>query len=162
MRSWALPVCIASSTAPRSSPYERAIELNPNDADILAEMGDALTIHRAERAGSGNHSARAMDLNPLYPDWYLWLLGGIYFNLGDYQRAIETLEQMSDRSEAHRLLASSYAHLGKLAEGAPPRRAADERCIRISRLLTGARCRPIKDQEPLERLIAGLRKAGLR
>ena len=57
-----------------------------------------------------------MGLNPFYPDWYLWLLGGIYFNVGDYQRAIQTMEQMSDRSEAHRLLASSYAHLGDLAE----------------------------------------------
>ena len=34
--------------------YERAVELNPNDADILAEMGDALWVRRAKRAGSGN------------------------------------------------------------------------------------------------------------
>ena len=27
----------------RSTAYRRAVELNPNDADILAEMGDAMT-----------------------------------------------------------------------------------------------------------------------
>src|SRR5262249_17140647 len=54
--------------------YERAIELNPNDADILAEMGDSLTYSgEAERAIQ--LLRRAMRLNPLYPDWYRWHLG---------------------------------------------------------------------------------------
>ena len=54
--------------------YERAIELNPNDADILAEMGDALTnVGQLERARQ--LLTRAMSLNPLCPDWYFWYLG---------------------------------------------------------------------------------------
>ena len=32
--------------------YERAIELNPNDADILAEMGDAVLVPGSPAAPS--------------------------------------------------------------------------------------------------------------
>ena len=34
----------------RSPPIERAIELNPNDADILAEFGDSFTVVTPRRA----------------------------------------------------------------------------------------------------------------
>jgi TolB-like protein len=140
--------------------YERAIELNPNDADILAEMGDALTnIGQHERARQ--LLARAMHLNPLYPDWYLWLLGGVYFNSSEYRSAIETLEAMRDRSEAHRLLASSYAHLGEMNEA---RHHATE-LMEVHPNFSIEHWRtvpPFKDPEPLERLIDGMRKAGLR
>jgi TolB-like protein len=140
--------------------YERATELNPNDADILAEMADALTsIGQHERAI--HLIARAMRLNPLYPDWYLWLLGGAHFNAGDYQRAIDTLERMQDRSEAHRLLASSYAHLGRMkeAQGHAARLMSVHPNFSIDHW---RQVPPLADGEALERLIEGLRKAGLR
>ena len=64
--------------------YERAIDLNPNDADILAEMGDSLTnSDNADRALAVLN--RAMRLNPLYPDWYLWKMGEDYFKLQRYE-----------------------------------------------------------------------------
>jgi adenylate cyclase len=139
--------------------YERAVELNPNDADILAEMGDALGfVGQNQRAVET--FGRAVELNPFCPDWYLWLLGGIYFNLGEYQSAIETMEQMSDRSEAHRLLASSYAHLGDFAKAR--HHAKELIAVHPNFSITHWRnVPPDQDQEPLERLIEGLRKAGL-
>jgi TolB-like protein/cytochrome c-type biogenesis protein CcmH/NrfG len=140
--------------------YERAIELNPNDADILAEMGDALT-NTGQHERAMQSLARAMDLNPLYPDWYLWLLGGVYFNIGDYQRAIDTLEGMRDLSEARRLLASSYAHLGRMPEA----RQHAAQLMEVHPNFSIEHWRtvpPLKDQEPLERLIEGMRKAGLK
>ena len=140
--------------------YERAIELNPNDADILAEMGDALTfVGQHERAIQ--LLTVAMRLNPLCPDWYLWNLGGVYFNVGDYRSAIDTLEQMSDRSEAHRLLTASYAHLGEMAEA----RDHAAQLMKVHPNFSISQWRdilPDRDQEPLERLIEGLRKAGLK
>lgn len=140
--------------------YERAIELNPNDADILAEMGDALTfMGQHERAMQ--LLAVAMRLNPLCPDWYFWNLGGVYFNVGDYRSAIDTLERMSDRSEAHRLLAASYAHLGEMAEA----RDHAAQLMEVHPNFSISQWRdilPDRDQEPLERLIEGLRKAGLK
>ena len=140
--------------------YERAIELNPNDADILAEMGDALTnVGQHKRAMQ--LLTQAMRLNPLYPDWYLWNLGGVYFNLGDYRTAIRTLEGMSDRSEAHRMLASSHAHLGQMAEA---RHHAAQLMIAHPNFSVDhwREVPPIKDPKTLERLIEGMRKAGLR
>ena len=139
--------------------YERAVELNPNDADILAEMGDALgCVGQNERAVET--LSQAMCLNPFCPDWYLWFLGGIYFNLGHYQSAIETMERMSDRSEAHRLLAASYAHLGEVEKA---RQHAEQLMAAHPNFSIShwRRIVPDQDPEPLERLIDGMRKAGL-
>jgi adenylate cyclase len=140
--------------------YERAIDLNPNDADILAEMGDALTnVGQLDRARQV--LTRAMSLNPFCPDWYLWNLGELHFSEGDYQQTIDTLRKMRDLSEAHRMLAASYAHLGKMDEArhhaaqlmkVHPNFSIDHWC----------KVPPYKDQEPVEHLIDGMRKAGLR
>ncbi len=140
--------------------YERAIELNPNDADILAEMGDSLTY-----CGDANRAVqlltRAMRLNPYYPDWYLWYLGEAHFHIGDYGATIETLKKMRDQSEAHRLLASSYAHLNEMDEA---RRHAGQ-VLQTHPNFSIAHWRtvpPDKDPVQLERFIDGLRKAGLK
>jgi adenylate cyclase len=140
--------------------YERALQLNPNDADILAEMGDSLTY-----CGDPNRAVqlltRAMRLNPYYPDWYLWYLGEAYFHIGDYEATIETLKRMRDQSEAHRLLASSYAQLNQMTEA---RHHARE-VLRAHPNFSIAHWRtvpPDKDPTQLERFIDGLRKAGLR
>jgi adenylate cyclase len=140
--------------------YERAIELNPNDADILAEMGDALSY-----AGQSEQAidllSRAMRLNPYYPDWYLWYLGEAHFHLRDFERAIETLHKMRDPSEAHRLLASSYAHLGEMDEA----RYHAQQVKRVHPNFSVQHWRkvpPYKNPQQVEVLIEGLQKAGLR
>jgi adenylate cyclase len=140
--------------------YDRALELNPNDADILAEMADALG-HVGQNERAVELLSRAMRLNPFYPDWYLWFLGGLYFNMGDYRGAIEILDRMSDPSEAHRILASSYAHLGKIEKAR--RHTAQLMAVHPSfSILHWRSVVPDREQEQLERLIEGLRKAGLR
>jgi adenylate cyclase len=140
--------------------YERAIELNPNDADILAEMGDALTnVGDTDRAKAS--LTRAMQLNPLCPDWYYWHLGDVHFCQGDYPQAIETLRKMRDLSEAHRLLTASCAHLGRMEEAR--HHAAQLMQVHPNFSIDHWRTvPPFKDPEPLERLIDGMRKAGLR
>jgi TolB-like protein len=140
--------------------YERAIELNPNDPDILAEMGDALTnagqLDRARQL-----LTRAISLNPFCPDWYLWFLGENHFSEGDYQQTIDTLKKMRDLSEAHRMLAASYAHLGKVDEAR--HHAAQLMKVHPNFSIEHwSTVPPYKDQEPVERLVDGLRKAGLR
>jgi adenylate cyclase len=140
--------------------YERAIDLNPNDADILAEMGNALTclgeLDRAKQL-----LTRAMSLNPFCPDWYLWHLGDLHSCEGDYQLAIDTLRKMRDQSEAHRLLASSYAHLGKMDEAR--HHAAQLMKVHPNFSIDHwSTVVPDKDQDAVERLIDGLRKAGLK
>jgi TolB-like protein/Flp pilus assembly protein TadD len=140
--------------------YERAVELNPNDADILAEMGDAFGYAGQFEAAVAALD-RAMRLNPLCPDWYVWILGGVYFNVGDYRRTIDALQKMRDLSEARRMLAAAYAHLGRMDEAhhnaAQLMQAHPNFSIDHWRTVP-----PFKDPDPLERLIDGMRKAGLR
>ena len=51
--------------------YERALELNSNDADFLAEMAVALTyMGRPEQAIA--QLKKAMRMNPRHPSWY-WI-----------------------------------------------------------------------------------------
>jgi TolB-like protein/class 3 adenylate cyclase len=140
--------------------YRRAVELNPNDADLLAEMGDAMT-YCGETGQAIDLLQRAMRLNPYYPDWYLWYLGEAYFYASDYQGAITTLHQMRDQSEAHRLLASSYAHLGAMKEAS----YHAQQVMRIHPNFSLEHWRnvpPNKDPHENEIFIEGLRKAGLR
>ncbi len=140
--------------------YERAVELNPNDADILAEMGDSLTSGGdAERAIGV--LKRAVRLNPLHPDWYLWNFGEAYFSLGNYEEAIRLLQKMHDQSEAHRLLASSYALLGRTTEA---HHHADQVMavhpdFSVDHWRTIA---PYRSSDTVERFIEGLQRAGLR
>jgi class 3 adenylate cyclase/TolB-like protein/Flp pilus assembly protein TadD len=140
--------------------YERAIDLNPNDADVLAEMSLCLSYSgQSERAISLMN--RALRLNPYFPDWYLWYLGNEYFDMGDCEKAVETLNKMRDKSEAHRLLTSSYALLGRMREARYHARQVllvqPDFSIKHWRKVP-----PDRDAGTLDRFIMGLRKAGLK
>lgn len=140
--------------------YERAIQLNPNDADVLAEMGDALS-YAGEDERAVELLKHAIRLNPFYPDWYLWYLGEAYFHLGNFEDAIKTLRKMRNPSEGHRLLASSYAHLGEMKEA----RHHATQVMKVHPNFSVAHWRtvpPYKHKEQLEVFIEGLRKAGLK
>ena len=145
---------------PSVAAYERAFELNPNDADILAEMSLSLSY-----SGQGERAIqlmkRSMRLNPYYPDWYLWYLGNEYFTIGDYIETVQTLNKMRDKSEAHRLLASTYALLGEMPEARYHARQVLAVHPDFS-LKHWRRVPPDKDPATLERFIEGLRKAGLK
>jgi adenylate cyclase len=140
--------------------YEQAIDLNPNDADILADMAIA-TRSSGDTSRALHLVQRAMRLNPFYPDVYLWILGETYFDLGDYEHAVGTLQKMRNKSEGHRLLAASYAHLGKLEEA-----RHHAQCVMAAHpnfsIEHWRNVPPDENPEPLERFIDGLRKAGLK
>ncbi|MEO9873504.1 MAG: tetratricopeptide repeat protein [Anderseniella sp.] len=92
--------------------FERALILNPNSADIMAEFADALAYAgKLEQAEA--MLKKAMRLNPFHPDWYLWYLADIYFCMARYSDVVVAIEQMRDQSEGHRLLAAAYAMMGK-------------------------------------------------
>ncbi|TIQ33177.1 MAG: tetratricopeptide repeat protein [Mesorhizobium sp.] len=145
---------------PAIAAYERALQLNPNDADLLAEMGDCLVyVRQAER--SVKLLERAMRLNPYYPDAYLWYLGDAYFQLGEYEKTIETLQKMRDGSEGHRLMAASHAYLGNTREAEMHAHAL----LEVHPNFTTEQWRkvpPHKYPEDTELLVDGLRKAGLK
>jgi len=139
--------------------YERAIQYNPNDADILAEMGHSASVSGdTDRAVELIH--RAMKLNPFYPDWYLWHLGEAFFDMSDYEEAIRTLNQMHDKTDAYRMLTASNALLGRMDEA---KRHAEQVLVTHPEftLKHWENVPPDRNPEPRERLIEGLKKAGL-
>jgi cytochrome c-type biogenesis protein CcmH len=68
--------------------YRRAIDLSPNDADLLADYADAIAV----RSGFLSVEAeallkRALDINPSQPK-ALYLAGAFAFHQGNYDSAI--------------------------------------------------------------------------
>ena len=68
---------------------------------------------------------------------------------------------MRDLSEAHRILAASYAHLG-IMNGARHHAAQLMKAHPNFSIDHWSTVPPYKDQEPVERLVDGLRRVGLR
>ncbi|WVT76791.1 adenylate/guanylate cyclase domain-containing protein (plasmid) [Sinorhizobium chiapasense] len=139
--------------------YERGRELAPNNCDLLAEYCDALgylgLLEDAIRIGE-----LALRLNPSRPDWYFWNVAAAKYLCGQYHEALALLEKMADHGSAYRLLAATYAQVGRLEDA---RRAAAELLklnpeFSIERYSSRA---PYRDKALLARYVEGLRLAGL-
>jgi adenylate cyclase len=93
----------------------KALELNPNDADVLADMG--LFCAWAGKAEEGLvHALRAVKINPHHPEYYADQLGWIYFDARQYENAIRTLDGLRTLCTPSTLiyLAASHAALGHI------------------------------------------------
>ena len=143
--------------------YKKALELNPNDADVLNDLGMCLSY--AGRAEEGIEMVRkAMRLNPHYPEYWVMQFGPIYFDARQYEEAIATLESLRslDTIGVQLYLAASHAALGHADQA----RRAVARVIEFDpqatiRRRTVVGMAPYKDPEDLEHLRESLRKAGL-
>jgi tetratricopeptide (TPR) repeat protein len=139
--------------------YQRALLLNPNSADIMAELADALA-YAGRLAEAEQRLTTAMRLNPFYPDWYLWYLADIYYGMGRYRDVIGAIEKMRDRSEGHRLLAAAYAMLGETEKASHFAAKVLERQPNFS-VARWAAIQPDMDPTIQQQFVAGLLKAGL-
>jgi len=91
---WVLGACHISALRHDQglAELERAVELNPNDADVLADVGYYFSY--AGRAEEGVKFAyQAIRLNPHYPEYYLLQLGQILFDARRYEDAIKQIER---------------------------------------------------------------------
>lgn len=142
---------------------EKGIALDPNFAPSYAGLG--LILHYAGRsAESLDLIAQAMRLDPHYPDMFLHFAGQAYFALGRYEDAAASLKRRLVRNpntDASRvLLAACYGHLGQAGAA----RAEWREALRINpaySLENRRRILPYKDPQDFERIVDGLRKAGL-
>jgi TolB-like protein/class 3 adenylate cyclase len=75
--------------------YLRARELNPNDAELLAEMANFL-IWIGEPKQAIDQVKEAIRLNPFHENWYEEYLGWAYEEAGMPKKAIEIFEQAID------------------------------------------------------------------
>lgn len=139
--------------------FERALSINPNDADVMAELADALAYDRRP-AEAVELIEKAMRLNPFYPDWYLWHLADAYYALRRYEDTIATVERMNNPAEGCRLLAASYGQLGLLDEARSCAQMVLQRQPNFT-ISRWAAVQPEQNPDELEHFIEGLRKAGL-
>ncbi len=162
---WALAGCFVFSLQHDRAiaEFERAVELNPNDADVLNDVGYCLSYAgRAEEALE--FVRKAMRLNPHYPEWYLLQLGPIYFDARRYDEAIATIEGLRSLETVLSCLylAASHAALGH----ADKAQKAMKRVLELDPLATlqkwtSARIAPYRNPKDLEHFRENLRKAGL-
>jgi adenylate cyclase len=99
------------------SHYERAVALNPNDANGLSQFGLALTL--AGRANEGIQLIRrAMRLNPFHPDWYWDDLAVALYGARQYDEAAAVNLRLTAHKKPwfHARLAACYFRLGRLEE----------------------------------------------
>jgi TolB-like protein len=150
---------------------ERAINLNPNDADtlanaafLLAALGEA---HEGVKVGK-----MALQLNPHHPDWYLGFLCVALFTARNYAEALSVRLRVPDAFvDSSFFGAAILAHMGRVDEA---RRWADKAVHRLKSTPAGALAvaegrvvelllenNPFRRQEDRDHFAEGMRKAGV-
>jgi TolB-like protein len=148
------------SFAEADAEFAKAIELDPNEADMWAALSDISVL--AGRVGEGlEHIRKAFRLNPLPASWYYLTLGQAQYAAGEYEAAVETLRRDETyRTSSRRFLAASLAQLGRLDEA----RAEGELFLVGNPHFTirhWAATEPFRDAATLDHFVDGCRKAGL-
>jgi adenylate cyclase len=143
---------------------ERAVELDPNSGHAYFVLGFLLRM-----AGKPKEAIpviqKALRLEPMAPDNYNQQLAIDYFQAGDCKEAIATcekgLKRQPDNLVARVISAAVYGACGREAEA---RKEATE-VLRINPKFTiesFMRKTPYKNPSDRDRVVQGLRKAGLR
>jgi adenylate cyclase len=97
--------------------YEAAKSLNPNDPNLLAEMGEHLIQdgRSAEAITQVNEAIKRNNKDTPY--WYYWTLGRALYMTDRYDEAIATLKQINDPPyDIALVLAACYAQQGRMEE----------------------------------------------
>ena len=147
--------------------YERARTLNPNDAELLAEMGNFLVyIGQPQRAV--DQLKEAIRLNPKHERWYVEYLGWAYEHAGMPKEAIETLEPVIDQPPTQEqlwllpTLAAAYANpeVGRMDDAHKIVKEILQLQPDFSTAEVVSRA-PYRTQGQIDRYVNGLRRAGL-
>jgi len=141
----------------------RAVALNPGEAESYAWLANVLSYagRSAEALEQLEHARR---LDPLHPPLWDFYIGRALLHLGRYQEALVWLEACSRRApgfgHARRLIAAALSQLGRLdeARAALPDATAMPNYPSIGDII---RWESYQEGVELERLIEGLRKAGM-
>ena len=72
---------------------ERAISLNPNDPETLADVGHYLAFMGEFQKGI-ELAKRAQALNPLHPGWYFFTFARCHYDQRDYETALSDVERI--------------------------------------------------------------------
>jgi adenylate cyclase len=144
---------------------ERALELNPNDPVVQGFTGQVRTFLGDQDRALGCFET-ALRLNPGDPMAFAFLHGSATAHLlaGRFEEAVafatRAAHENANFNPIFRVLAASYAQLGKMEEA----RKAVGRLLELDPGTSIARQRarlPFQDRAQFERLLDGLRMAGL-
>ena len=98
--------------------FQKALELNPNDCDVLAHAACALALI-GDHETAVNAGRRALRLAPHHPEWYVVLVGLALFAGRHYEEAVETISTAPEANcSIPAVLAAAYAHKGEPERGA--------------------------------------------
>lgn len=94
-----------------------ALRLNPNDAEVLADMGSHFI--QLDNSEEGKDMVeRAMDISPGHPPWYHFSISMYHYIRDEPEQAINHARQLlqEDSLSAYIMLAASLARGGKMDE----------------------------------------------
>ena len=141
----------------------KALTLEPGDADTLAGLGDVLRLSGRAQEAIGL-LRMAMRLDPFYPAWYEFYLGHALFHISRYEEAITALKRGAERNSNYPgfplFIAAAYAMLGREEQA----RSAAAEVLRINprfSLKAFAAHVPYYSKADLDRDLTAFRKAGL-
>ena len=148
--------------------YLRTRELNPNDAEVLAEMGNFL-IYIGQPKQAIDQVKEAIRLNPNHYNWYVYYVGWAYEEAGMPKEAIEIFEQAIDLQNPDEeqlwylpTIAAAYAHptVGRMDDARKVVKTilSREPDFSISKKVSRY---PYKTKELADRYVNALRRAGL-
>ncbi len=137
----------------------RALNLNPNDPETLADIGHYLAFMGEFERGI-ELSKRAQQLNPLHPGWYYFSFARYHFDQREYEKTIADVQRISMPHFYWTHLLNTAA-LGQLERPDAP--AALERLFDVKPDFSAQTELQKWNAAPhdLEHLVEGLRKAGL-
>ena len=139
------------------------IAMDPNFASGYGSAGVVL-MYAGRPAEALESFARSTRLDPHYPAIVLHFVAQAHFALGDYDAAtkllIERIRRNPGTDSSRMLLASCHGHLGRIDEA----RATWAEMLKVSpefSLAQRERVMPYKDAREFQRIVDGLKKAGL-
>lgn len=136
-----------------------AERLSPQYADVIADFGDTL-IHASRPAEGLAKLEKAIELNPVTPDGYLWAAAGASYYLEDYFGALGYIDRMADPTPAVRLAAACNAMVGDMRQAKQLSRKVRQEHPGFD-VDTWISVLPIREQWQREHYRQGLKKAGL-
>lgn len=96
--------------------YQRALALNPNDANTIVSHARIL-VYRGHLDEGLALVRQAMRLNPYHPEWYWLNLGAVLYEAGKYEDAAEAFGRIASPGYwVMCRLAGCYAELGRMTE----------------------------------------------
>ena len=142
---------------------EKAISLDPNYSDAYTMLAESLNLSGRPQEAIG-FSKKAMRVDPNFPFYVMFNLAHSYFLLRRYDEAIAAYQEAVRRNPAfvlaHVHLAVVYEELGREKEA----RAEATEILRLNPRYSLNLLRdllPYKNEADRDRIVSGLRKAGM-